>query len=269
MIALLRTEWGKTLRRPRTYVTLGFVMFIPIVIALALWANPPETGDGPPFFAASVQTGLLFPAAILNIMSRLVLIVVVALFAGDAIAGEANTGNLRYMLLRPLGRGKLLAAKLTIAVSLTLLTTVVIAATATIAGGFAFGFEPIEFQFFIDDQSVGNLLIHIGMGTGYITWTLLSVVAFGFMISTMTDSPAAAAGSAVGLGIASQILNEIEALGSVRDIMPTRYLDAWTGLFWSDRVPDDMWSGLLMPIPFIVIFCGIGFWWFRRKDVLA
>lgn len=269
MIALLRTEWAKTLRRPRTYVALGFVVFIPAVIAIALWANPPEPGDGPPFFAASVQSGLLYPAAALNVMSRLVLIVVVALFAGDAIAGEASTGNLRYLLLRPLGRGRLLAAKLIIAVSLSLLTVMLVAATATLAGGLAFGFEPVRFQFFIDDQSVGNLLIHIGMATGYITWTLASVVAFGFMVSTMSDSPAAAAGAAVGLGVASQILNEIEALGSVRQILPTRYFDAWTGLFWSDRVPDDMWSGLVMPIPFVVIFCGIGVWWFRRKDVLS
>jgi len=269
VIALLRTEWAKTLRRPRTYVALGFVVFIPAVIALALWANPPEPGDGPPFFAASVQSGLLYPAAALNVMSRLVLIVVVALFAGDAIAGEASTGNLRYLLLRPLGRGRLLAAKLIIAVSLSLLTVMLVAATATLAGGLAFGFEPVRFQFFIDDQSVGNLLIHIGMATGYITWTLASVVAFGFMVSTMSDSPAAAAGAAVGLGVASQILNEIEALGSVRQILPTRYFDAWTGLFWSDRVPDDMWSGLVMPIPFVVIFCGIGVWWFRRKDVLS
>lgn len=269
MIALLRTEWSKTLRRPRTYIALGFVVFLPAVIALALWANPPESGHGPPFFAATVQSGLLYPAAVLNIMSRLVLIVVVALFAGDAIAGEASTGNLRYLLLRPLARGRLLTAKLVVAVGLTLVTVMLVAATATLAGGFAFGFEPVRFHLYIDDQSVGNLLIHIGMATGYVTWTLASVVAFGFMISTMSDSPAAASGAAVGLGVASQILNEIEALGSVRQILPTRYFDAWTGLFWSDRVPDDMWSGLVMPIPFIVVFCGIAFWWFRRKDVLS
>lgn len=270
MIALLRTEWAKTLRRPRTYVALGFVMFLPAVIALALWANPPEPGgDAPPFFAAATQSGLLYPAGVLNIMSRLLLIVVIGLFAGDVVAGEASTGNLRYMLLRPIGRGRLLVAKLIIAVSLGLAATVLLTATATLVGGILFGFDPIEFQFFIDDQSVGNLLIHIGMATGYVAWTLSSIVAFGFMISTMSDSPAAAAGSAVGLGVASQILNEIEAIGVLRNVLPTHYLDAWTGLFWSDRVPDDMYSGLLQPLPFVIGFCVIAWWWFRRKDVLS
>ena len=269
MIALVRTEWSKTLRRPRTYVALGLVMCIPAVIALALWANPPGPGEGPPFFAAATQTGLIYPAAALNIMSRLLLVVVIALFAGDVVAGEASTGNLRYLLVRPNGRGRLLVAKLLVAVSLALLATILLSATATVAGGVAFGFEPIRFQAFIDDQSVGNLFIHIGMATGYVTWTLTSVVAFGFMISTMSDSPAAAAGAAVGLGVTSQILNEIEALGFIRRGLPTRYLDAWTGLFWSDRVPDDMWSGLVQPLPFVIGFCAIAWWWFRRKDVLS
>jgi len=269
VIALLRTEWAKTLRRPRTYVALGFVVFLPLVVTLALRLNPPDAGAGERFFYVATQTGLLLPAALMRIMSRLVLLVVVALFAGDAIAGEASTGNLRYMLVRPLPRGRLLAAKLVIAGTLALLAGVLLMATATVAGGFAFGFAPIHFQAFFTDQSVGNLLVHIGMATGYVVWTLSSVVAFGFMISTMTDSPAAAAGSAVGLGVASQILNEVESLGSIRDGLPTRYLDAWVGMFWSDRVPDDMWHGLFQPLPFVLLFGAVAWWWFRRKDVLA
>ncbi len=116
MIALLRTEWAKTLRRPRTYIAIGLVMLIPVIIAFALWANPPDPGGGGDgggaFFYVASQTGLLFPAAMLRVISRLVLLVVIALFAGDAIAGEASTGNLRYQLLRPIRRGRLLAAKL-------------------------------------------------------------------------------------------------------------------------------------------------------------
>jgi len=269
VIALLRSEWSKTIRRPRTYLTLGFVMVIPLVVAIALWANPPDPGDGPRFFQAATRTGLLFPAAMLRITSRLVLVVVIGLFAGDAIAGEAGTGNLRYMLLRPLRRGRLLAAKLVVAAVLAVLATVALTATATVMGGIAFGFEPIHFELFFVDQSVGNLLGHIGMATAYVAWSLMVVVAFGFMVSTMTDSPAAAAGAAVGLGVTAQILNEIESLGTIRDFLPLRYFDAWEGLFWSDRVPDDLYSGLALPIPWIVAFLGVAWWWFRRKDVLS
>lgn len=269
MIPALRAEWSKTIRRPRTYVALGFVMVLPAVVALALWLNPPSGGDGPQFFAAAAQTGLLLPAAMLRITSRFVLVVVVALFAGDAIAGEANTGNLRYLLLRPLGRGRLLTTKLVITLVLSLAATVLLALTAMVAGGFAFGFAPLELQPFFVNQSAGNLIMHTFMATGYVTWTLTVVVALGFMVSTMTDSPMAAAGAALGFGVTAQILNEIESLGAIRDYLPMRYFDAWDGLFWSDRVPSDVWSGLVLPIPWIVAFLAIGWWWFRRKDVLA
>jgi len=269
VIALLRTEWSKTLRRPRTYVAIGFVMVIPIIVAFALWANPPEPGRGEGFFYAATQTGLLFPAAMLRVVSRLVLLVVIALFAGDTIAGEASTGNLRYQLLRPIGRGRLLTVKLTIAVGLALITTVALMLTATIAGGIAFGFGPLRVPAFFVDQSAGALLLHTAMATGFVTWSLASVVAFGFMVSTMTDSPGGATAAAVGFGITSQILEAIDSLGSVRDYLPLRYFDAWTGLFFSNRVPDDVYSGLLQPVPFVLGFCGVAWWWFRRKDVLA
>jgi ABC-2 type transport system permease protein len=269
VIPALRAEWSKTIRRPRTYVALGFVIALPAVVALALWLNPPSGGDGPRFFAAATQTGLLFPAAMLRIASPFVLVVVVALFAGDAIAGEANTGNLRYLLLRPLGRGRLLATKLVITLVLSLAATLLLAVTAMVAGGFAFGFGPLELQPFFVDQSAGNLIMHTFMATGYVTWTLAVVVALGFMVSTMTDSPMAAAGAALGFGVTVQIMNEIESLGAIRDYLPLRYFDAWNGLFWSDRVPDDVWSGLVLPIPWIAAFLVIAWWWFRRKDVLA
>jgi len=269
VIPALRAEWSKTIRRPRTYVALGFVMVLPAVVALALWLNPPSQGDGPRFFAAATQTGLLFPAAMLRITSRFVLVVVVALFAGDAIAGEASSGNLRYLLLRPLGRGRLLTTKLVMTLALSLAATVLLAVTALAAGGLAFGFGPLELQPFFVNQSAGNLILHTFMATGYVTWTLAVVVALGFMVSTMTDSPMAAAGAALGFGVTAQILNEIESLGAIRDYLPMRYFDAWDGLFWSDRVPDDVWSGLVLPIPWIVAFLAIAWWWFRRKDVLA
>ena len=269
MIALLRTEWAKVLRRPRTYVALGLVVVVPAIVGFALWANPPaEGGDGPRFFSSATSTGLLFPAAALNIMSRFLLIVVIGLFAGDAIAGEAGTGNLRYLLLRPIARGRLLAAKLIVAASLALIATALLAGTATLVGGAAFGFKPIDLPPFFVYQSVGNLFIHIGMATGYIAWSLASVVAFGFMISAMTQSAAGAAGAAVGFGVVSEIMNEISALGSIRDGLPLRYFDSWQTLFWSNHVSGDMWSGLLLPLPYIVGFLAFTWWYFRRKDIL-
>ena len=50
-----------------------------------------------------LANGALFPAAALGIV-LLFLPVAVAVVAGDSVGGEANTGTLRYLLVRPVGR---------------------------------------------------------------------------------------------------------------------------------------------------------------------
>jgi ABC-2 type transport system permease protein len=269
VIALLRTEWAKVLRRPRTYVALGLVVVVPIIIGVALWANPPSPGrgDGPRFFVEATRTGLLFPAAALNIMSRFLLIVVIALFAGDAIAGEAGTGNLRYLLVRPIERGRLLAAKAVVATSLGAIAAVLLAASAAVVGGIAFGFKPLDLANGFVHQSVGELLGHTALATLFVFWTLSSVIAFGFMISTMTESGAAAAGSALAFGVVAEILDGISSLGGIRHWLPFRHFEDWHDLFVFGRWTDDMWKGVLLPLPYVVAFCGFAWYWFRRKDV--
>ncbi len=269
MLALVRTELSKQLRRPRTWVALGACALIPIIVAVALKASPPtaqEHGENP-FFLLSVNTGLLVPGAALRVMSRLFLIVVVALFAGDAVAGEASSGNLRAVLVRPVGRGRLLAAKLCTAVTLSIAATVTVAVAGLAAGVVAFGFHPLDVLGF--HRSEGQLLLALAGGVGYVAWSLMGIIVFAFMISTMTDSSAGATLAAVGLYLTSQILDAISALGSVRNYLPTHKLDAWDGLILGRSVGSDMWQGVLLQVPYIVLGIAFAWWWFRRKDILS
>ena len=72
----------------------------------------PRPGTGPAFLSAVLTDGTLFPLAAMAIVLPLFLPVAVAVLAGDAIAGEAQPGTLRYVLVRPVGRTRLLVAKL-------------------------------------------------------------------------------------------------------------------------------------------------------------
>ncbi|MBV8950540.1 MAG: ABC transporter permease subunit [Actinobacteria bacterium] len=272
MTALLRAEIIKQARRPRTYVALGLMALIPIIITFALWANPPTPSpdaNGDQFFYLATQSGLLLPAAILNVMSRFLLIGVAALFAGDAIASEAAWGNLRALLVRPIRRERLLAVKLAIAAGLSLLATLIIVVTALVAGWVTWGWHGLNIGAFVPYQSVGTLLGHLAIATGYIAWSLSSIVAFGFMISTMTDSPVGAAAAAFGLYVTSSILDNISAIGVIRNGFPTHYLNAWQDLFARNVASSDMARGALLQVGYIIVFCGIGWWYFRRKDVMS
>ena len=107
-----------------------------------------------------------------------------------------------------------------------------------------------------------------------ITWGLAGVITFGFMISTMTDASAGAIFGAVGLYIVSLILGEITSLGGIRYGLPVHYYDSWTDLFHASGgklvgwTSDTTW-GALLPIAYVLIFLGIAWFHFRRKDVLS
>lgn len=280
MLKLFATEMSKQWRRPRTYVALGLTVAVPIIVVVALKANPPDSanGTGEFFFFLSTKTGLFVPVAALRVMSRFLLVIVIALFAGDAIASEASWGNLRAMLVRPLGRGRLLTSKLLSAALLGFIAAALIVITGLIVGGIAYGFHPISDAIGFG-PSTGHWLFNLGVATVYVFWGLSSVIAFSFMVSTMTDSPAGAVFAGFGFYIFSQILDSIDSLGKLRYGLPTRYLDAWVGLFRPPRGEfftgkiegwtSDMTRGTLLQIGYVLLFLGIAWWHFRRKDILS
>jgi ABC-2 type transport system permease protein len=280
VLQLFGTEMSKQWRRPRTYVALGLTVAVPIIVVIALKANPPDTarGAGEFFFFLSTKTGLFLPVAALRVMSRFLLVIVVALFAGDAIASEASWGNLRAMLVRPLGRGRLLTSKLASAALLGLIGTALIVVTGLIVGGIAYGFHPISDALGFG-PSTAHWLFNLFIATLYVFWSLSSVVAFSFMVSTMTDSPAGAVFAGFGIYVFSQILDGITSLGSIRYGLPTHYFDAWDSLFrpaheqfFNGKIEGwtpDMTRGVLLPIAYVLVFLGIAWYHFRRKDVLS
>ena len=111
---MIRVELQNMLRRPRTWVTIAALNALPTLVAILLAATDlgPRPGTGPPFLSAVLTDGTLFPLAALGIVLPLFLPVAVAVVGGDAIAGEAQAGTLRYLLVRPVARGRLLVAKL-------------------------------------------------------------------------------------------------------------------------------------------------------------
>jgi ABC-2 type transport system permease protein len=274
MGGLFRTEMVKQWRRPRTWVTLGLTVVIPIIIAIALKANPPSTPEGRGDFTfGALHTGLFLPVASLQFMSRFLLVIIIALFAGDAIASEASWGNLRAMLTRPVGRGRLLLAKLESTLLLAFLATALISISGLIAGVIAFGWHPLSLSFgpLGLHESTGQIIGNLFIASGYVLWSISGIAALAFMASTMTDSPAAAVFAGFGLYIVSQILDNITALGSIRYGFPTHYLDAWNRLFThpSAGPTGDMLRGTLLQIPYVLVFGGIAWWYFRRKDILS
>ena len=136
-------------------------------------------------------------------------------------------------------------------------------------GGIAFGWHPLDLPL-ASQESVSHILANLALATVYVLWSLTPVIAFAFMASTMTDTPAGAIFSAVGVYVVSQVLDGISSLGKIRTVLPTHHFDAWRVLFVPGRGPtEEMLRGALLVIPYAVVFLAIGWWWFGRKDILS
>jgi hypothetical protein len=119
---MIAVELIKMLIRPRTWLIIGMLVALPTLVAvlLAVTELGPRPGTGPPFLSAVLSDGTLFPLAALGVVLPLFLPIAVAVLGGDAIAGESQTGTLRYLLVRPVGRTSLLLAKLVTVVAFVL-----------------------------------------------------------------------------------------------------------------------------------------------------
>jgi len=195
---MIAVELRKLLLRPRTWISIGLLCLLPTIVAvfLAISRVAPRPGQGPAFLSAVLSSGQLYPAAALGIVLPIFLPVSVAVVAGEGIAGEAGTGTLRYLLVRPVGRTRLLLAKLISVIVFTLLAVVAAAvsgyfvgisllcnvsleaATTTVSG------TPLTSQ---------QLLVRTLLMVAYIGWSMLGVASVALFLSTVTDSPLAAA----------------------------------------------------------------------------
>lgn len=262
----MRKQW----RRVRTWLGFALVAVIPIVFAIAFKINPPHAGSGERtgFLDLATHSGINMPLAALSAVSAFLLIVVVSLFAGESLSGEASWGTLRYLLVRPVPRARLLAVKLGVAALLSVVAAVVVSAVGLAAGTAAFGWHPVvtpTLGVFSQGAAVGRL----ALATVYVAWSMAAFATFAFLVSTMTDSAFGAVAAGVGLGVVSQILDNISALNPVSYVFPTHYLNAWDGLFVTPAQTTDMVRGVLLQIPYAVVFCVLAWWWFARKDVVS
>ncbi len=140
-VPVIRVELVKMLRRPRTWITIVMLNALPTLVAVLLAVTDigPQPGEGPAFLSAVLTDGTLFPLAALAIVLPLFMPIAVAVVAGDAVAGEAQGGTLRYVLTRPVGRTHLLVAKLVSVLAFVLLAVVVVAAVGYVVGRLLLG----------------------------------------------------------------------------------------------------------------------------------
>ncbi|MGY1761355.1 ABC transporter permease [Geodermatophilus sp. SYSU D00779] len=270
---MIGVELRKLFRRPRTWVTIAVLNALPVLVAVLVQLTDlaPRPGEGPPFLSAVLTNGALFPLAALAIVLPLFLPIAVAVVAGDAVAGEAQAGTLRYLLVRPAGRTRLLVAKLVAVIAFVLVTVLVVAGVGYVVGTTLFDAQPVGGGTSVSGTSLSQQALagRSLMAIGYVTVSMLGVAAFGLFFSTLTDSPLAAALGALAVLVTSSLLFTLDAASPIAPYLPTRYWLAFVDLFRDPILWRDVVRGLALQGVYVGVLLAAAWANFTTKDVTS
>lgn len=295
---MIAVELFKLVRRLRTWLAIGLICVLPLLVAvfIAVTHLAPPPGQGSAFLSAVLDEGQLYPAAALALVLPVFLPVAVAVIAGDSIAGEASAGTLRYLLARPVGRTRLLVAKLVAIIAFTLIAVVAVTVTsyatgvlilgpsraaAVGTGGISGSIAPgaggaptagLQAGAAVTSLSGAPLtfleLIERVLGAmAFITVSMLGVAAIALFLSTLTDSAIGAALGALATLVASEILVTLNAASAVQPYLPTRYWLAWIDFFRQPVFWRNIDRGFAIQAVYVVVFLAAAWANFATRDV--
>jgi ABC-2 type transport system permease protein len=276
---MIAVELAKMFRRPRTYVLAGLLCMLPIVVAIVLATSqiPPPPGQGAAFLSAVLSNGSLYPAAAIALVLPIFLPVATAVLAGDAVAGEAAQGTLRYLLIRPVGRTRLLVAKLISLIVFVLFAIAAVLVTSFLAGITLFGTGGQTQQIglpadvtSLSGQAItpAGLVVRLLATVAYVV-SMLGVAAIALFFSTITDSALGSAMGALAVLVTSQVLVTLDAAAGLRPYLPTRYWLAWIDFFRDPVLWRDVERGISIQLVYLVVLLGAAWANFMTKDITS
>jgi ABC-2 type transport system permease protein len=278
MFQLVQIEVYKIFKRSRSYIGFIAIAAIVIVIELALYM------DGQHFLDMAVQNlkdSFTFDGNLLNGYLAVFIILnslwihipfLIALVAGDLLAGEAASGTFKLLLTRPVSRIKLVLAKFIAAFIYTLLLVAFMALLSVGIGYVLFG---------KGDLMVVQDTIYI-FSQEDVPWRILSaflfsivsmttVAALAFLLSSYADNSIGPIIGTMSIIIALFIFTSID-LSIFRLIKPflfTNYLGAWRLFFEEPLNSYKISKAFFVLIGHIVFFLSFTAYQFKRKDILT
>ncbi len=293
MWQLLQIELFKIFRKPRTYISFGAIAAMVVIIQIALKFDGQSYIE---FIVGGLKDSLDIPYAhILNgyfvcfVILNLLLIhipLLIALVAGDSIAGEANMGTLRLLASKPVSRTKLMIAKFMATVVYTGLLLLWLAFIALLLSILLFGTNDILIarNDALEIIRSNDVMWRYLAAFVYATLALTTVAALAFLLSVFAENSIGPIVSTISIVIVFTILSEMQIPLYDRTIKPflfTSHMLAWKGFFYSkidaggSSVPGTIENiraigkSALVLVLYITGFVSAAIVVFNRKDILS
>jgi ABC-2 type transport system permease protein len=265
----LRAEIRRQARRRRTWGTFAVLIALPLILVAAFAIGDDDAAPGQRTFVdLAQQSGANLVVFALFASTGFLLIVIVALFAGDTVPSEASWSSLRYLLAAPVRRERLIRQKLIVAALSSMIALFFLPAWTLLVGVVAYGSGPFVGP--TGDQ-IGwpEFAYRLVIIVCYLLVELTVVAAFAFALGVLTDAPLGAVGGAVLLMILCAILDSIPALGDIRQGLPGHYAFAWADALAPTIDYSDMITGALWSVGYAIVLISFAVWRFLAKDITS
>ncbi|NTW40057.1 MAG: ABC transporter permease [Cellulomonadaceae bacterium] len=267
---LLRSELRLVFGRRRNLALLALLSAVPLLLGAVLYVAQDSglSGQGPGFVGRVTGNGLFLVVAALFMCLPFLLPLTIGIASGDAIAGEAQAGTLRYLLALPVSRTRLLAVKAIAAAAFVWAAVLAISLVALASGAAFFGVHDVALLSGSTVPVADGVLRMAGVA-GYVALSLTGLVAVGLFFSTLTEVPVGAMAATVVTAVVSAVLDTLPQLAVIHPGLLTHH---WLDFAEFLRLDVDwgvLGRGLGVQAAWVVVFGALAWSRFSTADVTS
>jgi len=272
-------EFIKIIAKPRSYIGLGVLTALILVILFAMKADGSSYIS---FVTASFEQTLSFNGNILNgnliafiILQMLIVHIplLVALVTGDLISGEAAMGTIRMLATKPISRTKIVLSKFIAGAVYTLILTIWLAFLALVV---------VKWMFGSGDMIVLNSSGLVILQEADIFWrygcsfivaylALLTVSSLSICLSAFAENSIGPIVSTMGIIILFTIIGSLDVtvFDSIKKFLFTTHMASWRSFFEDPINLKDIWQSISILLVHNILLVSIAVIKFNRKDITS
>lgn len=267
---LLRSELRLVLGRRRNIVLLVGLSLVPLLLGTVLFLAQDTAlgGQGPGFIGRVTGNGLFLVVAALFVCLPFLLPLTVGIASGDAVAGEASAGTLRYLLAVPVGRSRLLAVKATSTFAFIAVAVLGIATMALVVGAVLFGIRDLVL---LSGSTIGvgaGLLRTAGV-VAYVLLSLTGLMTVGLFFSTLTEVPVGAMAATVVTSVVSAVLDSLPQLSAIHPGLLTHHWFDFAEFLRLEVSWDVLATGIAVQAAWVAVFGALAWARFTTADITS
>jgi ABC-2 type transport system permease protein len=279
MLTIIGIELYKIFKKWRTYIGFIAIAVLVPIIQLAMLAEGERSLD---FMTHNLQQSFVFVGNLLNgylisyiILNSLVVHIpfLIALVAGDLLAGEATGGTYRLIITRPVSRFKVITSKFLSGIIYTNLLVLWLAVISLGLGIIIFGVGELivikSVNIIIFSKS--DIMWRFLFGYVFASLSMMVVASLAFLFSSLVENSIGPIVSTMAIIIAFLIISaiDIDFFQKIKPFLFTTYMSSWR-LFFDDPIDiSKIIESTFILIGHIIAFFGATVFVFYKKDILT